>query len=89
MFELPQSPKITLEETIAFHQLLLGAGAPINEVNTLRKHFSVVKGGRLAMAAPEATKVNLLLPDVPLQSLDALSSGPTSQIARPWRRYGS
>jgi glycerate 2-kinase len=30
------------------------------------------------MAAPEATKVNLLLPDVPLQSLDALSSGPTS-----------
>jgi hydroxypyruvate reductase len=78
MFELPQSPRITLEETIAFHQLLLGSGAPINEVNTLRKHFSAVKGGRLAMAAPEATKVNLLLPDVPLQSLDALSSGPTS-----------
>ena len=78
MFELPQSPKITLEETIAFHQQLLESGAPINEVNTLRKHFSAVKGGRLAMAAPEATKVNLLLPDVPLQSLDALSSGPTS-----------
>ena len=78
MFELPLDSKITLEETIAFHQLLLGSGAPINEVNTLRKHFSAVKGGRLALAAPEATKVNLLLPDVPLQSLDALSSGPTS-----------
>jgi len=78
MFELPLNPNITLEETIVFHQLLLGSGAPINEMNTLRKHFSAVKGGRLAMAAPEATKVNLLLPDVPLQSLDALSSGPTS-----------
>ena len=78
MFDLPLDPKITLDETIAFHRLLLGSGAPINEINTLRKHFSAVKGGRLAMAAPEATKVSLLLPDVPLRSLDALSSGPTS-----------
>ena len=37
-----------------------------------------MKGGRLAIAAPEATKVSLLVPDVPLRSLDALSSGPTS-----------
>jgi hydroxypyruvate reductase len=78
MFDLPLDPKITLDETIAFHQLLLASGAPINEINTLRKHFSAVKGGRLAMAAPEAAKVSLLLPDVPLRTLDALSSGPTS-----------
>jgi hydroxypyruvate reductase len=78
MFDLPLDPKITLDDTIAFHQLLLASGAPIAEVNTLRKHFSAVKGGRLAMAAPEAAKVSLLLPDVPLRSLDALSSGPTS-----------
>jgi hydroxypyruvate reductase len=78
MFDLPLDPQITLDETIAFHQLLLASGAPINEINTLRKHFSAVKGGRLAMAAPEAAKVSLLLPDVPLRSLDALSSGPTS-----------
>ena len=58
--------------------MLLASGAPISEINTLRKHFSAVKGGRLAMAAPEAAKVSLLLPDVPLRSLDALSSGPTS-----------
>jgi len=77
MFELPLDLQITLEETIEFHQVLLGSGAPIAEVNTLRKHFSAVKGGRLTMAAPQATKVNLLLPDVPLQSLAALSSGPT------------
>ena len=78
LFELPLDGHITLEDTIEFNQLLLASGAPINEVNTLRKHFSAVKGGRLAMAAPEATKVSLLLPDVPLRTLDALSSGPTS-----------
>ena len=78
MFDLPLDPQITLEDTVAFHELLIASGAPINEINTLRKHFSAVKGGRLAMAAPEAAKVSLLLPDVPLRSLDALSSGPTS-----------
>jgi hydroxypyruvate reductase len=78
MFDLPLDPKITLDETILFHRLLLASGAPINEVNTLRKHFSAVKGGRLAMAAPDAGKVSLLVPDVPLRTLDALSSGPTS-----------
>lgn len=78
MFDLPIDPHITLEDTVTFHQLLIGSGAPINEINTLRKHFSAVKGGRLAMASPEAAKVSLLLPDVPLRSLDALSSGPSS-----------
>jgi hydroxypyruvate reductase len=78
MFDLPLDPQITLEETIAFHQLLVASGAPINEINTLRKHFSAVKGGRLALAAPDAAKVSLLLPDVPLRALDALASGPSS-----------
>jgi glycerate 2-kinase len=78
MFDLPLDPLISLEDTVAFHQLLLASGAPINEMNTLRKHFSAVKGGRLAIVAPEAAKVSLLVPDVPLRSLDALSSGPTS-----------
>ncbi len=78
MFDLPLAPSIGLDDTMAFHQALLGSGAPINEINTLRKHFSAVKGGRLAIAAPDAMKVSLLLPDVPLRELDALSSGPTS-----------
>jgi glycerate 2-kinase len=78
MFDLPLDEQISLEDTIVFHQALLASGAPINEINTLRKHFSAVKGGRLAMAAPDATKVSILVPDVPLRSLDALSSGPTS-----------
>lgn len=78
MFDLPLDPQIGLDDTVAFHEALLASGAPINEVNTLRKHFSAVKAGRLAIAAPEAMKVSLLLPDVPLRTLDALSSGPTS-----------
>ncbi len=78
MFDLPLDPQITLEDAIVFNQALIGSGAPINEINTLRKHFSAVKGGRLAIAAPEAAKVSLLLPDVPLRSLDALASGPTT-----------
>ncbi len=78
LFDLPIDPHITLEETVAFHQLLIASGAPINEINTLRKHFSAVKGGRLAIAAPDAQKISLLVPDVPLRALDALSSGPTS-----------
>jgi glycerate 2-kinase len=78
MIDLPLDPEISLEDTVAFHETLLASGAPIQEINTLRKHFSAVKGGRLAIAAPEACKVSLLLPDVPLRSLDSLASGPTT-----------
>lgn len=78
MFDLPLDPQIGLQDTMAFHEALLASGAPISEINTLRKHFSAVKGGRLAIAAPDSMKVSLLLPDVPLRTLDALSSGPTS-----------
>ena len=78
MFDLPLDPQVTLEEAMSFHQQLLSSGAPINEINTLRKHFSAVKGGRLAIAAEDSMKVSLLVPDVPLRTLDALSSGPTS-----------
>ena len=78
LFDLPLDPDITLEDTLGFHNALIASGAPISEVNTVRKHFSADKGGRLALAAAEATKLNILLPDVPLRTLDALASGPTS-----------
>lgn len=78
LFDLPLDNEIGLEDTRAFHEVLIASGAPIGEINTLRKHFSAVKGGRLAFAAPEAAKVSILLPDVPLRSLDSLSSGPTT-----------
>lgn len=77
MMELPREKKISLDDTIAFHETLVASGATITEVNTVRKYFSAVKGGRLALAAPEATKLSLLLADVPLKDLAAVASSPT------------
>jgi hydroxypyruvate reductase len=77
MIELPLDETISLEDTIAFHEALVSSGATIHEMNIVRKHFSAVKGGRLALAAPEAAKLTLQLADVPLRNLDALASGPT------------
>ena len=78
LFDLPLDSEITLEDTMGFHQALIASGAPITEINVIRKHFSAVKGGRLAIAAAESAKISILLPDVPLRSLDTLASGPTS-----------
>ena len=77
MFELPLDPHISLEETQALYQALVGSGATIAEINTVRKHFSAVKGGRLAAAAPQAARFSLLVSDVAPRYLDALASGPT------------
>jgi glycerate 2-kinase len=77
MHELPIDKKISLDDTIAFHETLVASGATITEVNTVRKYFSAVKGGRLALAAPAAEKLSLLLADVPLRDLAAVASSPT------------
>jgi glycerate 2-kinase len=77
MFELPLDEKITLQETQVLYQALVGSGATIAEINTVRKHFSAVKGGRLAAAAPRSGRCSLLLSDVAPRYLDALASGPT------------
>jgi hydroxypyruvate reductase len=77
LFDLPLDPEISLTDTIAFHQALIASGATIGEINTLRKHFSAVKGGRLATAAPRAAKLTLQVVDVPTHQADAVASGPT------------
>jgi glycerate 2-kinase len=77
MMELPLDATITLEDTIAFHRELVHSGATIAEINCIRKHFSAVKGGRLAIAAHGAQTISLLVSDVPPGHLDALASGPT------------
>ncbi len=63
------------QETTA---LLLKAGAPIGELNAVRKHLSAVKGGRLAQAAYPAQVVTLILSDVIGDRLDVIASGPTA-----------
>ncbi|MGC2160843.1 MAG: DUF4147 domain-containing protein [Silvibacterium sp.] len=77
MLELPRDPAISLEDAIAFHETLVASGATITQINTVRKYFSAVKGGRLALAAPESEKLSLLIADVPLKDLGAVASSPT------------
>ena len=56
---------------------LLRSGAPIGEVNTVRKHLSRIKGGRLARAGKLAEIVTLAISDVPRDEPSAIASGPT------------
>jgi glycerate 2-kinase len=77
LMELPLDAKQTLEDVQQWHQALVTCGASIDEINTVRKHLSAVKGGRLATAAPEATKITLAVSDVPVGKESALASGPT------------
>ncbi len=77
MCELPLDAAITLDELRTCYQSLVGCGAGIEAVNTVRKHLSAVKGGRLAAAAAHARGVlTLAISDVP-GDLAALASGPT------------
>jgi glycerate 2-kinase len=69
--------EITLPDLIATYRVLVNSGAPIAEINAIRKHLSAVKGGRLAQAAYPAQQVSILVSDVPDSTPDALASGPT------------
>ncbi len=75
--ERPIDDEISLEDLIATYRALVHSGAPIAEINAIRKHLSAVKGGRLAQAAFPAQQVSLLVSDVPENTPDALASGPT------------
>ena len=77
LVELPLDPKETLENVQKLHKALVTCGANIDEINTVRKHLSAVKGGRLAAATGTATKITLAVSDVPLGKESALASGPT------------
>jgi glycerate 2-kinase len=69
--------EISLPDLAATYQTLVHSGAPIAEINAIRKHLSAVKGGRLAQAAYPAQQVSILVSDVPDDTPDALASGPT------------
>jgi len=75
--EKPIDDEISLDDLIATYRALVLSGAPIAEINTIRKHLSAVKGGRLAQAAYPAQQVSLMVSDVPDNTPDALASGPT------------
>lgn len=69
---------VTLADKAAISSGLMRAGATIRELNTVRKHLSAIKGGRLLAAAPDGVEVlSLILSDVPGNDLATIGSGPT------------
>jgi hydroxypyruvate reductase len=71
------SPRLTLAPKQEITRKLLSAGATIHELNTVRKHLSLIKGGQLAAAAAPAHVLSLILSDVIGDDLDVIGSGPT------------
>ncbi|MFO7930580.1 MAG: glycerate kinase [Desulfosalsimonas sp.] len=71
------APGIGLAEKQETIRLLMECGADIGEINTIRKHISAIKGGRLAMAAAPAIIVTIIISDVVEDRLDVIASGPT------------
>jgi glycerate-2-kinase len=74
--QLPEG--ISLKDLQKVFKLLLGCGSNIEEINTVRKHLSLVKGGQLARAIAPATCVSIILSDVIGDPLEAIASGPTA-----------
>lgn len=72
------APPITLDEKQAVTRLLLACGADIHEINTLRKHMSLIKGGQLARLAAPARVEALLLSDVIGDDPSVIGSGPAA-----------
>ncbi|GAB3425949.1 glycerate kinase [Massilia solisilvae] len=71
------APGITADEKRALNQQLLKSGAPIGEMNCVRRHLSAIKGGRLALACAPARVVTLVVSDVPGDDPAVVASGPT------------
>jgi hydroxypyruvate reductase len=88
-------PGVSLSDLQALTEALLRSGAPIQALNTVRKHLSQVAGGQLARLAHPATVVALIVSDVVGSPLDVIASGPTvadeSTFEQAWQvleRYG-
>ena len=75
---LPAPPEgLGLADEMALNDALLKSGAPIDEMNCIRKHASRIKGGRLALAAHPARVVSLIVSDIPGDIAAHVASGPT------------
>lgn len=70
--------KISLKSLQKTNELLLASGASIKEINTIRKHISKIKGGRLSEAAYPAGLISLIISDVVGDDLSTIASGPTA-----------
>lgn len=70
-------PGVTLADKQALTGMLLRSGAMISEINCVRKHLSLIKGGRLAVAAAPASVQTLIISDIPGDEPSLVASGPT------------
>jgi len=77
LVEEPLDPSVSHEDFAKLNYALITCGAPIEEINVVRKHLSAVKGGRLAAVAPRSMKLTLGISDVPEGHESMLASGPT------------
>ncbi len=84
LFEKPMPP-ITLSDLKELNKLLLRSGADIKEINTVRKHISMVKGGRLAELIYPAYTIALIVSDVVGDPIEFIASGPTAPDTTTFR----
>lgn len=75
--EKPVSDEIDFDDMVAWFRVLVTCGADIVAMNILRKHFSAIKGGRLAARAQPARQLTLYVSDVPPDEPSSVASGPT------------
>lgn len=75
--ERPVSDAISFDDLVATYRVLVHSGAPIAQINAVRKHLSAIKGGRMAQAAAPAHQLSIMISDVPDDAMDSLASGPT------------
>src|ERR1700722_11712248 len=95
LVEQPLDPGVTLGDFQRLNSTLVTCGAPIEEINVVRKHLSATKGGRLAVAAERSMKITFAISDVPEGEESALASGPSvpdpttvDDVERIVRKYG-
>jgi hydroxypyruvate reductase len=77
LFEKPLDSAVTLADLLEFNRVLVTCGLPIEQINTLRKHISAVKGGRLGARAHPAQRLTIFISDVPEHLPSMVASGPT------------
>lgn len=82
MIESPISADISLDDLRAANQSLVGCGASISEINSVRRAFSAAKGGKLSDRAPDCDQITLIVSDVPAGAERNVASGPT--LAPPY-----
>jgi len=80
----PLAGWVSSQEKTVLHQLLIPSGLGIREINVVRRHFSGIKGGRLAGLAPGTPQLNVLLSDVPEDCPESVGGGPTLPDPSTW-----